>query len=100
MLLHKHYFGNLRKHGERQPGRGSPFREAAEQSAGSYEKWEADFTSVGKMRGAGWEVARGLREGGEEAGRGVGSLLPGSRVRLSHERMDRDARVGARLGFR
>src|SRR5882672_4766066 len=43
MVLHEHYFGNLRRHGDRGPARGSPFREAAETSHGSYQKWEADF---------------------------------------------------------
>ena len=56
MVLHELYFGNLRKQGDRAPGKGSPFREAAEHSWGTYEKWEADFTSVGKMRGVGWAV--------------------------------------------
>jgi superoxide dismutase, Fe-Mn family len=56
MVLHEHYFGNLRKHGNRAPARGAAFREAAEQGWGSYERWEAEFTSVGKMRGVGWAI--------------------------------------------
>jgi Fe-Mn family superoxide dismutase len=56
MVLHEHYFGNLRKHGDRAPGRGSPFREAIDASWGGYQKWEADFVAVGKMRGVGWAV--------------------------------------------
>ena len=56
MVLHEHYFGNLRKHGDRAPARGSSFRETVDASWGSYQKWEADFTSVGKMRGVGWAV--------------------------------------------
>ena len=56
MVLHEHYFGNLRKHGDRVPERGSPLREAIDGSWGSYQKWEADFVSVGKMRGVGWAV--------------------------------------------
>jgi Fe-Mn family superoxide dismutase len=56
MVLHEYYFGNLRKHGDRAPGRGSAFRGAAEATWGSYQRWEADFTSVGKMRGVGWAV--------------------------------------------
>ena len=56
MVLHEHYFGNLRKHGDRAPARGSPFREAVEASWSSYPRWEADFVSTGKMRGVGWVV--------------------------------------------
>ena len=56
MVLHEHYFGNLRKHGDREPARGSEFRAAAERSCDTYQKWEADFATVGKMRGVGWAV--------------------------------------------
>jgi Fe-Mn family superoxide dismutase len=56
MVLHELYFGNLRKSGDRAPARGSPFREAVDSSWHSYQKWEADFISVGKMRGVGWAV--------------------------------------------
>ena len=56
MVLHEHYFGNLRKHGDRGPARGAAFREAAEHGWGSYQRWESDFTSVGKMRGVGWVI--------------------------------------------
>src|SRR6185295_10255955 len=43
MVLHELYFGNLRKHGDRAPARGSQFREAVEPSWHSYQRWEADF---------------------------------------------------------
>jgi len=56
MVLHELYFGNLRKHGDRAPARGSPFREAIDASWHSYQRWEADFTCVGKMRGVGWAI--------------------------------------------
>jgi Fe-Mn family superoxide dismutase len=56
MVLHEYYFGNLRMNGDRAPGRGSPFREAAEGSFGSYQKWEAEFVAIGRMRGIGWAV--------------------------------------------
>jgi len=56
MVLHELYFGNLRKHGDREPARGSSFREAVDASWHSYQKWEADFICVGKMRGVGWAV--------------------------------------------
>jgi Fe-Mn family superoxide dismutase len=56
MVLHEHYFGNLRKHGDRGPARSSAFREAADASWGSFQKWDADFMAVGKMRGVGWAI--------------------------------------------
>jgi len=56
MVLHELYFANLRRHGERGPARGSAFRAAVEQSWGSYQRWEADFVSTGKMRGVGWAI--------------------------------------------
>ena len=56
MVLHELYFGNLRKSGDGQPARNSPFREVVDSSWHSYQRWEADFTSVGKMRGVGWAV--------------------------------------------
>jgi superoxide dismutase, Fe-Mn family len=56
MVLHELYFGNLRKNGDRAPARGSPFREAIDASWHSYQRWEADFICVGKMRGVGWAV--------------------------------------------
>jgi len=56
MVLHEHYFGNLRKHANGEPARGSEFRAAVEQGWDTYQKWQADFASVGKMRGVGWAV--------------------------------------------
>lgn len=56
MVLHELYFANLRRHGERGPARGAAFRAAAEQSWGSYQRWEADFMAVGRMRGVGWAI--------------------------------------------
>jgi Fe-Mn family superoxide dismutase len=56
MVLHEYYFGNLKKGGGGDPGRGAGFRRAAETSFGSYETWKADFVGVGKMRGVGWAI--------------------------------------------
>ena len=56
MVLHEYYFDNLRRHGDRGPARGTAFREAVQQSWGSFEAWEADFTSVARMRGVGWAI--------------------------------------------
>src|SRR5213593_4572324 len=57
MVLHEYYFDNL-KHGG---GTGDPtgrtgFRQAAEESFGSYNIWKADFVGIGKMRGVGWAI--------------------------------------------
>ena len=57
MVLHEYYFDNLRSGG----GTGDPtgrtaFRQAAEDSYGSYEIWKADFVGIGKMRGVGWAI--------------------------------------------
>lgn len=56
MVLHEHYFGNLKKNGGGDPARNSAFYKAAEASFGSYEIWKADFTGIGKMRGVGWAI--------------------------------------------
>jgi superoxide dismutase, Fe-Mn family len=54
MVLHEYYFGNLKKDGGGAPDSNSAFRAAAESTFGSFERWKADFVSVGKMRGVGW----------------------------------------------
>jgi len=56
MVLHEHYFGNLKKDGAQDPAGNSDFRRAAESSFGSYDLWKTDFASVGKMRGVGWAI--------------------------------------------
>jgi len=56
MVLHEYYFGNLMRNGGGDPAAQSGFHRAAEASFGSYERWKADFTSVGKMRGVGWAI--------------------------------------------
>jgi Fe-Mn family superoxide dismutase len=57
MVLHEHYFGNMKRQGGGEPGRGSDFRSAVERSFPSFDIWRTDFTSVGKMRGVGWSIA-------------------------------------------
>src|SRR5213082_4110866 len=57
MVLHEYYFDNLKRGG----GTGDPtgrtgFRQAAEESFGSYDIWKADFVGIGKMRGVGWAI--------------------------------------------
>jgi Fe-Mn family superoxide dismutase len=56
MVLHEYYFGNLTKPGGPTPPRSAAFRKAAESSFGSFDIWQADFASVGKMRGVGWVI--------------------------------------------
>jgi superoxide dismutase, Fe-Mn family len=56
MVLHEHYFSNLKKNGGGTPARDSVFYRAAEASFGSYEIWKTDFASIGKMRGVGWAI--------------------------------------------
>jgi Fe-Mn family superoxide dismutase len=56
MILHEYYFENLKKGGDTEPPRSSPFFKAAASSFGDYEIWKADFVGVGKMRGVGWAM--------------------------------------------
>jgi superoxide dismutase, Fe-Mn family len=56
MVLHEYYFGNMKRQAAGDPERGSSFREAAEQTFGSYDIWRADFAGIGKMRGVGWAI--------------------------------------------
>jgi superoxide dismutase, Fe-Mn family len=59
MVLHEYYFENMKKGGAGDPGRTSPFIQAAEESFGSYEIWKTDFC-----------------RGRQNAGRGLGYVLP------------------------
>jgi Fe-Mn family superoxide dismutase len=56
MVLHEHYFGNLKKGGGGDPDARSRFRGAAVRSYGRYETWKADFVGIGNMRGVGWAI--------------------------------------------
>jgi Fe-Mn family superoxide dismutase len=56
MLLHEHYFANLKRDGDAEPPARSPFRDAAARSFGRFETWKADFVGIGKMRGVGWAI--------------------------------------------
>jgi len=55
MILHEHYFGNL-KRGGGTPIKSSAFVTAVERRFGSYEAWKTDFVNIGKMRGVGWAI--------------------------------------------
>jgi len=56
MVLHEYYFGNMKRNGGGDPGKGT-FRAAVERSFRSFDLWKTDFVSVGKMRGVGWAIA-------------------------------------------
>lgn len=56
MILHEHYFSNLKKGGSDEPKPNSAFHKSAESSFGSYNTWKTGFMSVGKMRGVGWAI--------------------------------------------
>jgi Fe-Mn family superoxide dismutase len=56
MVLHEYYFANMKRQGGGEPDRGSDFRKAVERVYPSFEIWKADFSSVGKMRGVGWDI--------------------------------------------
>jgi Fe-Mn family superoxide dismutase len=56
MILHEYYFGNLRRGGSDRPSGSGGLGEAIEHSFGSFERWKADFCSVGMMRGVGWAI--------------------------------------------
>ena len=56
MLLHEHYFSNLRPAAEPDPPKGSALAAALAESFGSVEQWQAAFHAIGEMRGVGWVV--------------------------------------------
>lgn len=55
MVLHEHYFANLRRDGG-EPDMKSSFVTAVRSRFGSYEAWKADFSEIGNMRGVGWVI--------------------------------------------
>jgi superoxide dismutase, Fe-Mn family len=56
MILHEHYFSNLRPAGAPTPPTGSPVAAALTESFGSVEQWQGAFHAVGEMRGVGWVI--------------------------------------------
>jgi Fe-Mn family superoxide dismutase len=56
MVLHEHYFGNLKRGGGGEPERGSEFRRLVETCFGSFDVWKRDFVGIGAMRGVGWAI--------------------------------------------
>jgi len=56
MVLHEHYFENLKKGADPEPTKSAGFRQACEASFGEWKTWKTDFVGVGKMRGVGWAI--------------------------------------------
>lgn len=56
MILHEHYFSNLRRAAEPTPPGGSGLAQALAKSFGSVDGWLKDFQAVGEMRGIGWAI--------------------------------------------
>ena len=54
MFLHELYFQNLAPKGKGTPS--GDFQTTVRESFGSYENWQNDFISVGKLRGVGWAI--------------------------------------------
>ena len=55
MLLHEYYFGNLTPNAKGKPD-SAKITEAMDRSFGGWDAWQADFQSVGAMRGVGWAI--------------------------------------------
>ncbi len=56
MILHEHYFGNMRAGAQPEPPAGGKLRKALESSFGKYETWLADFRAIAGMPGVGWVI--------------------------------------------
>ena len=54
MILHEHYFGNLKRQPASQPS--AAVADALRSNFGSVESFTADFKAIGGMRGVGWAV--------------------------------------------
>ena len=56
MVLHEHYFSNLRPGGAPRPSERQPCGRALAQTYGSIERWQENFKTLGGMRGVGWVI--------------------------------------------
>jgi Fe-Mn family superoxide dismutase len=56
MVLHEYYFGNLSPNAKGKPADGSQMAAGFDRSFGGWDAWQADFQSVGTMRGVGWAI--------------------------------------------
>lgn len=62
MRLHELYFGNMAKEGTVM---GDALKQKIEETWGSVENWQKEFTGVGAMRGIGWVVLAHDKENGK-----------------------------------
>jgi superoxide dismutase, Fe-Mn family len=56
MVLHEHYFSNLKPGGAPRPTERQPCGRALAQAYGSIERWQENFKALGGMRGVGWVI--------------------------------------------
>ena len=56
MVLHEHYFSNLKPGGAPRPTERQPCGRALVQAYGSIERWQENFKTLGGMRGVGWVI--------------------------------------------
>lgn len=56
MVLHEHYFSNLKPGGAPRPTERQPCGRAIAQAYGSIERWQENFKALGGMRGVGWVI--------------------------------------------
>ena len=56
MVLHEHYFSNLKPGGAPRPTERQPCGRALAQAYGSIERWQENFKALAGMRGVGWVI--------------------------------------------
>ena len=56
MVLHEHYFSNLKPGGAPRPSERQPCGRALVQTYGSVERWQENFKTLSGMRGVGWVI--------------------------------------------
>jgi Fe-Mn family superoxide dismutase len=56
MVLHEHYFGNLKPGGDTPPSDRQALGQALAEAFGSIERWRDEFQAIGALRGVGWVI--------------------------------------------
>ena len=56
MVLHEHYFSNLKPGGEALPSERQALGQALAEAFGSVEQWRDEFQAIGALRGVGWVI--------------------------------------------
>jgi len=56
MVLHEHYFGNLKPGGDTPPSERQALGHALAEAFGSVERWRDEFQTMGALRGVGWVI--------------------------------------------